>query len=217
MAQIRQSTVAEWRSHHKEGLETLKAEFLRSPNITKLFRQHVKLVDNMLASLWQQANIDPNTCLIAVGGYGRGELYPQSDIDLLILTNANENSQTSIERLIGSFWDIGLNIGHSVRSIEECAIEASKDITVLTNLMECRLLAGDHQLFNAFLEKVQSAINVPEFFSGKIKEQDNRYAKFNDTAYKLEPNIKESPGGLRDIHIVIWLARSILISNEKIA
>lgn len=215
MVQIHQSTVAEWRSHHKDSLEKLKAEFLRSPNITKLFRQHVKLVDNMLTSLWQQANIDTNTCLIAVGGYGRGELYPQSDIDLLILTNENENSQTSIERLIGSFWDIGLNIGHSVRSIEECAIEACKDITVLTNLMECRLVTGDHQLFNAFLEKVQSAINVQEFFSGKIKEQDNRYAKFNDTAYKLEPNIKESPGGLRDIHIVIWLARSILISNEK--
>lgn len=215
MVQIGQSTVAEWRSHHKDGLEALKAEYLRSPNITKLFRHHVKLVDNMLASLWQQANIDPNTCLIAVGGYGRGELYPQSDIDLLILTNSNENSQTSIERLIGSFWDIGLNIGHSVRTIEECAIEASKDITVLTNLMECRLLAGDHHLFNDFLEKIQSAINVPEFFHGKIKEQDNRYAKFNDTGYKLEPNIKESPGGLRDIHIVLWLARSILIANEK--
>ncbi len=216
MAQIRQSTVAEWRSYHKNGLQTLKTEFLRSPNITKLFRQHIKLTDNMLASLWQQANTSPNACLIAVGGYGRGELYPQSDIDLLILTASTETSQHSIEKLIGLFWDIGLNIGHSVRTLEECASEASKDITVLTNLMECRLIAGDVTLFQAFLEKVKSAINVPDFFNGKIKEQDNRYAKFNDTAYKLEPNIKESPGGLRDIHVVMWLARSLLISKDNI-
>lgn len=215
MTQIDQSAIKEWRTYHKSGLEKLKAEFLRSPNTAKLFKLHVKLIDGMLACLWQQAQIDQHACLIAVGGYGRGELHPQSDIDLLILTAPGENSQNAIEHLIGSFWDIGLNIGHSVRTLDECASEAAKDITVLTNLMECRLLAGDQQMFAAFLEKVQSATNVPDFFLGKLQEQDNRYAKFNDTAYKLEPNIKESPGGLRDLHMVMWLTRSILIAQEK--
>lgn len=215
MTQIDQSAIKEWRTYHKSGLEKLKAEFLRSPNTAKLFKQHVKLIDGMLACLWQQAHIDQHACLIAVGGYGRGELHPQSDIDLLILTAPGENSQNAIEHLIGAFWDIGLNIGHSVRTLDECASEAAKDITVLTNLMECRLLAGDQQMFAAFLEKVQLATNVPDFFLGKLQEQDNRYAKFNDTAYKLEPNIKESPGGLRDLHMVMWLTRSILIAQEK--
>jgi [protein-PII] uridylyltransferase len=215
MAQLPKSAITKWRAYQQSGLQNLKAEFHRSPDIAKLFRQHVKLVDHMLISLWQDVNIPHNACLIAVGGYGRGEFYPHSDIDLLILTTAVESTQDAIEHLIGFFWDIGLNIGHSVRTIEECASEASKDITVLTNLIECRLLAGDATLFQAFLQKVQSAIHIADFFNGKLKEQDNRYAKFNDTAYKLEPNIKESPGGLRDLHVVQWLARSVLISQEK--
>ena len=216
MVHLNKSDIAFWRHHHQDGIRTLKDAFLSTPNVRRLFRQHTALIDHMLKSLWQQANMGHGYCLIAVGGYGRGELYPYSDIDLLILTAADAPQQPAIEQLIGFFWDIGLNIGHSVRSLGECATEARKDITVLTNLMECRCIAGDQTLFQTFLKKVQSAIDVPAFLAGKFKEQDNRYAKFNDTAYKLEPNIKESPGGLRDLHIVMWLARSILISQEKI-
>lgn len=215
MAGLNKSTAAEWRLYHQNSIQKLKATYLRTPNIARLFKQHTALVDHMLASLWQQAHVDQSACLIAVGGYGRGELYPYSDIDLLILTPSADASSSQIEHLIGFFWDIGLNIGHSVRTLEECATEACKDITVLTNLMECRLIAGDATLFETFLNRVQSATDASTFFAGKLQEQDNRYAKFNDTAYKLEPNIKESPGGLRDLHMVIWLARSVLISLEK--
>ncbi len=209
--------VAFWRQHLKDGISALKADFTQTPNTSKLFKQHCKLVDRLLAEIWAQAHIAKQCCLIAVGGYGRGELYPHSDIDLLILLPEQSADNTlfnsSIELFIGLLWDIGLNVGHSVRSLSECIAEAQKDITVQTNLIESRLLIGDTTLYQSFLSDINSTMNVQAFFATKLKEQDNRHAKFNDTAYNLEPNIKESPGGLRDLHMIMWLTRSLNMSK----
>ncbi|PPC92627.1 MAG: [protein-PII] uridylyltransferase [Methylotenera sp.] len=209
------SRAAFWRLHHKQGLAALKSEFARNPNTTKLFKQHCTLIDNLLMSVWKEAGIDPDCALIAVGGYGRKELYPYSDIDLLILLPENHLNDAEVnnrvEALIGLLWDIGLNVGHSVRSLEECIAEAKKDITVQTNLLEARLLIGDEAFYEQFLREVKNTLNLRHFFDAKLQEQDNRHAKFNDTAYNLEPNIKESPGGLRDLHMILWLTRSMNI------
>jgi [protein-PII] uridylyltransferase len=209
------NTTTFWRQLLKDGAETLKADFTQSANTTRLFKNHCKLIDDLLANIWTQSDIHPSCCLIAVGGYGRGELYPHSDIDLLILVSENGIQGTPLEQAITAFigllWDIGLNIGHSVRSLNDCIAEAKNDITVQTNLIESRLLTGNLTLYQNFLMSVQHSMNVQAFLKAKIKEQASRHTKFNDTAYNLEPNIKESPGGLRDLHSIIWLSRSLNI------
>lgn len=213
--------IAIWRQQLKAGFATLKADFLQKPNTTRLFKQHCKLIDGLLAAIWAQACIDSSCCLIAVGGYGRGELYPHSDVDLLILIPEllPENAATStinsnIEIFVGLLWDIGLDVGHSVRTLSECVNEAKKDITVQTNLIESRLLTGKTKLYQDYLSQISNTMDAASFFIAKLKEQDSRHAKFNDTAYNLEPNIKESPGGLRDLHMIVWIAHSLNMRNR---
>jgi [protein-PII] uridylyltransferase len=219
------SNIATLRQYLKNGFLALKTDFLKTPNNTRLFKQHCKLIDSLLVSIWEQANIDKCCCLIAVGGYGRGELYPYSDIDLLILIPEFDDLQVSasinakLEALVGLLWDIGLNVGHSVRSLSECIQEAKKDITVQTNLIESRLITGDNNFYEDFLSGINHTFNSPtaiaNFFVAKLKEQNNRHAKFNDTAYNLEPNIKESPGGLRDLHMILWIAQSLNMASSR--
>jgi len=216
--EIEKSKILSLRQSLKDGFLALKTDFTENPNITRLFRQHCKLIDQLLVEIWAELQIDSRCCLIAVGGYGRGELYPHSDIDLLILlpehTHNNTRLNSDIERLIGLMWDLGLNVGHSVRSLTECIIEAKKDITVQTNLLESRLLSGNKTLYQGFLAGTRQALDPIAFFNAKLEEQDQRHAKYNDTAYNLEPNIKESPGGLRDLHMIIWVARSLNLSGS---
>lgn len=219
------NNIAEHRQYLKDGFLALKTDFLKSPNNTRLFKQHGKLIDSLLLSIWLQANIDKRCCLIAVGGYGRGELYPYSDIDLLILIPEPSELQTGsdinvkLEALVGLLWDIGLNVGHSVRSLSECISEAEKDITVQTNLIESRLIIGETSFYQKFLDRIIESISSPKsiasFLKAKLKEQTHRHAKFNDTAYNLEPNIKESPGGLRDIHMILWIAKTINLASAR--
>ena len=219
------NNISSWRQYLKQGFATLKSEFLQKPNNTRLFKQHCKLIDLMLISIWQQAKIDKRCCLIAVGGYGRGELYPYSDIDLLILLpesdglHADETVNKSLEALVGLLWDIGLNVGHSVRNLNECIDEAKKDITVQTNLIEARLLAGSNTLYQTFLGEINQTLSAPAditaFFAAKVREQNSRHSKFNDTAYNLEPNIKESPGGLRDLHMILWITKSLNMASGR--
>ena len=206
-----------WRQQLKIGYQALEADFLSHAQQHRLFKQHCQLIDGLLKEIWQQTVTSDSCSLIAVGGYGRAELYPHSDIDLLILVpeSAINDKQINhqLETLIGWLWDIGLSVGHSVRSLNECMTEASKDITVQTNLMEYRYLDGNPSLYNAFVAETEKAFDKPEavarFFHAKLQEQQQRHAKFNDTAYNLEPNIKESPGGLRDLHMILWLMRSL--------
>lgn len=195
------------------GLARIKNEFQQKPNIAKLFNQHCELIDRLLVELWSKSQANTSCCLIAVGGYGRGELYPYSDIDLLLLipddSESNQALNQDIEHLIGLMWDMGLNVGHSVRTLDECVSEAQKDVTVQTNLLESRLLAGDHAQYQKLVAITHHFDTPMAFFTEKLKEQQKRHAKFNDTAYNLEPNIKESPGGLRDLHMISWLARTL--------
>ena len=145
------------------------------------------------------------------GGYGRGELHPGSDIDLLILLRNSDHVryQERLEQFLVFLWDIGLEVGHSVRSLQECEDEASRDITIATNLMESRPLAGSHSLFEAMRDATGPQRIWPSrrFFEAKWQEQIARHHKYHDTAYNLEPNVKEGPGGLRDSQMIGWVAK----------
>ena len=203
-----------WRGELKTQQQALERAFFTHKNPTRSLKNHAKCIDNLLKTIWLRAKLHAGCSLIATGGYGRGELFPYSDIDLLILipeniaeTQANIQNQ-EIEALIGALWDIGLNVGHSVRNLQECLTEANNDATVQTNLLEARLLVGNKAQFKQFLNAIEQGLSAPLFLAAKTREQDNRHAKFNDTAYSLEPNIKESPGGMRDLHSILWIARS---------
>lgn len=205
-----------WRQRLQTEQAVLKARFAEDANTSRLLKQHSKLVDILLQDIWRTARISKDVCLIAVGGYGRGELFPYSDIDLLILLpeQASAEINQSIASLIGLFWDIGLAVGHSVRSLSECSEEAAKDATVQTNLLEARYLSGDRQLYRQLEVLLGDLIKPADFFQAKMQEQRQRHARFNDTAYNLEPNIKESPGGLRDLQNVLWIARSLGLGHD---
>ena len=128
--------------------------------------------------------------------------------------NPDASLNERIERVVGLFWDIGLAVGHSVRNLDECIAEAKKDVTVQTNLLESRLIIGNPSLFTSFQTQMSSAMDVGAFFNAKLQEQEQRYARFDDTAYNLEPNIKESPGGLRDLQVVLWILRSLDLGSD---
>lgn len=205
------SNVVFWRNQLKQQQAQIKADFLERGNVARMLHQHAKVVDQSLIEIWHGSLIDTRVCLIAVGGYGRGELFPSSDVDLLILLPEHSEIQTlsSIEQLVGVFWDIGLAVGHSVRTLSECIQHAGEDVSTLTNLLEARLLAGDLALFQHFQHAISQALNPASFFDLKIAEQRQRHQRFYTSAYNLEPNIKESPGGLRDIHTIFWIAASL--------
>ena len=185
--------------------------FLEGGEARALVQENAQFADIILHYAWHQQTWDDNISLIAVGGYGRGELHPHSDIDLLILMHRNkaEHYRERIEKFLAFLWDIQLQIGHSVRSISQCVVEAKADITVATNIMETRLICGNPYLRNTLLEKTGPNKLWPsaKFYSGKIDEQKKRHRKHDDTEYNLEPNIKEAPGGLRDIQLINWTAK----------
>jgi len=206
---MQDSPVSIWRERLRSGNAAIRAAFEQKPDSARMLRDQCRLVDQLLRDIWHQFGLPESACLIAVGGYGRGELFPQSDVDILILlANDDETGLAeALEKLIGLFWDIGLAIGHSVRTLSECLDEAAKDVTVQTNLLEARLLTGQQQLYDEFGKAVIQSLDPCTFFAAKVREQVQRHARFNDTAYNLEPNIKESPGGLRDLQNVQWIAR----------
>ena len=180
--------------------------------IDALVAQRAWLIDQILLSAWREAGLDPGRfALLAVGGYGRGELHPGSDVDVAIVTG-RETLDEEHQRIAGYvrfLWDIGLDIGHSVRTVEDCETEAGSDITVMTNLMEARLLSGSPALYRGMREATAPDRIWPPaaFFEAKLAEQTARHARFHGTAHNLEPNIKEGPGGLRDIHTIAWVAK----------
>lgn len=188
--EVSKERIAFLRANLKKQFLALKEDFNLQPNTTRLFKQHCKFIDHLLIELWSDLHIDPACCLIAVGGYGRGELYPYSDIDLLVLIpnepQENRALNQSIENLIGLMWDLGLNIGHSVRNLDECITEAQKDITVQTNVLESRLLTGSGNMYQDFLASIAKNLSPIDFLKAKLQEQELRHSKFNDTAYNLE-------------------------------
>ena len=179
-------------------------------NTKRLLRRHCTLVDSTLAKLWRSSGIGNRASLIAVGGYGRGELYPYSDVDVLILVSSGGNAEirSRLELLIGQFWDIGLEVGHSIRTLDECFETAASDITIQTNLIEARRIAGDARLARELDVGVRLHLDPKTFYTAKKLELEQRHAKHQDTPYSLEPNCKESPGGLRDLQVILWIARA---------
>ncbi len=180
----------------------------------RLLRQLAQLVDRQLQQLWALIELPGDAVLAAVGGYGRGELFPYSDVDVLVLlpdgVEAHQPGplKTVLENFITACWDVGLEIGSSVRTQGECLIEAAGDLTVQTALLEARRLAGPAPLFARLAEGLQRQIDPLAFLRGKTLEMQQRHGKHEDTPYALEPNCKESPGGLRDLQVLVWIARA---------
>ena len=185
----------------------LEQNFLQHGKVSRLLGAHSRLIDHYLQSVWKQLALPQQIALVAVGGYGRGELYPYSDIDLLILLDSepDEDLQQKLQQLIGVLWDIGMEVGHSIRTVDQCLNE-SVDITVQTNLMEARLLTGDAKLFGSLHQAVRQHLDPRRFFLAKLDEQKQRHKRFLDSDFNLEPNLKESPGGLRDLQTITWIA-----------
>lgn len=190
----------------------LDQQFLAGHSIRELIRLRARVVDTLLQQLWERhAWPGDDICLVAVGGYGRSELHPHSDIDLLILLTDEHATlyHRTIERFVTELWDLHLNIGHSVRTLTECCTDAAADVTIVTSLMESRPLAGHSSLYKHLVHCIRppGIWTSPDFFRAKWAEQEARHHKYGDTGYSLEPNVKHSPGGLRDIQTVGWVAK----------
>ena len=195
------------------GAELLKERFVADDAIENLVFDRARLVDIALRAAWVRhaGRFAGDLALVAVGGYGRGELHPSSDIDIMVLLPKSDSSdwQPDIEKFLTFLWDIGLEVGHSVRSIDDCQRESLADISVATTLFEARLLAGPESLFAGMRRALapDRLWSSQDFFEAKCREQAERHHRYFDTAYNLEPNVKSSPGGLRDIQTIGWVAK----------
>ena len=210
---LKASPIAAFKKVIRKAREVLDARFVAGRDIRRLIEDRAWFIDQILRAAWGRFDWDSGAeiALVAVGGYGRGELHPYSDIDLLILLDDSDHEKfrNSIEGFLTLLWDIGLEVGQSVRSVQECAEEARADLTVITNLMESRTIAGPEHLRQKMLKVTSPSEMWPskEFFLAKRNEQAARHSKYNNTEYNLEPNVKGSPGGLRDIQTILWIAR----------
>ena len=181
--------------------------------MTALVASRSRFADGVLSLAWRRFGLEDDTrrALVAVGGYGRGELHPGSDIDLLILTRRTlqRGEQEKVKSFLAFLWDIGLAVGNSVRTVSECVNQARRDVTVATNLLDGRLVSGSTGLFERMRERTgpNRIWSSRRFFEAKMEEQRERHHRFDDTAYNLEPNVKDGPGGLRDIQTIAWVAR----------
>lgn len=195
LAALRQSAVADFQTH---------------PRPQWLLKTLCRDVDKVLSAIWRSVGLPSSLALVAVGGYGRGELFPHSDVDVLVLLDAPPDGalNAKLESFIQQLWSLGLTIGHSVRTVEECVQEAANDITIQTSLLESRLVTGNRKLFRQMQARYDAAMNPQAFFIAKTLETRQRHLKFGDTPYSLEPNCKEGPGGLRDLHVILWVAKA---------
>lgn len=217
------ATLADLRQQFKAGKQALVDGFLAErptqASAQRLLRRLARHVDDTLRTLWAQAGMPTGSCLAAVGGYGRGELFPYSDVDVLVLlpdgVEAHQPGavKTALEGFITACWDVGLEIGSSVRTLGECLSESAADVTIQTALLEARPLAGEANLFRLMHKRFMQAMDARAFLRAKTLETLQRHTKFDDTPYALEPNCKESPGGLRDLQMLVWIARAAGLGN----
>jgi len=208
--QTSQLSVEKYKSFRAELLKLLKKRFDTQVTIYELISLNTSIIDAFLKSIWNAFGIPRDAAtLIAIGGYGRRELFPESDIDIMIVLKDEKNTtvKSKIESFLTFLWDINLHIAQSVRTINDCVVESKNDITVLTSLMEHYYLAGNKDLYKQVVDIVNSKKIWPskKYFKEKRQELENRHQKFGSTANHLEPNVKENPGGLRDIHTLRWL------------
>ncbi len=196
---------ARWRRWLSDEKARLKCEYSQHQLPRKFLAAHTAVVDQALRGLWRELGLPADWALVAVGGYGRGTLFPHSDVDVLVLVPDGTNAQP-VEAFIGLLWDCGIEPGHSVRTGAQCVEEAERDVTVLTSLTETRLICGDAALFAAMHTAVLKVVHPREFFNAKLDEQRARHTRALDAAFRLEPNIKENPGGMRDLQTIHWVA-----------
>ena len=207
-----QSAIPCFRDALRQADSTLAARFHDHEPIEALVQHRALAIDEVIVTAWEcfAGGLGERCALVAVGGYGRGELHPHSDIDLLVVLS--EGGSVRVDEAVSGFltflWDIGLEVGHSVRTPQECAAQSEDDVTVLTTLMEARLLSGPVALFEAMQQRIakERMWDSAAFFEAKHAEQLARHHRYDDTGYNLEPNIKASPGGLRDIQTIAWIA-----------
>ena len=204
------------KSQLKAGRQTVIAGFREDGMPEKLLRNLRQVVDGVLCTAWQEAALPPETALVAVGGFGRGELFPYSDVDLLILLHQAPDADTRarLEELVQLLWDLGLEIGSSIRTVDECMSESQADITVQTSLLEARLVCGNQALFDEMQARYNAAMDPQAFFHAKMLEMKQRHAKYEDTPFSLEPNCKESPGGLRDLQVILWMVKAAGLASS---
>ena len=197
--------------------ESLAASGASSRGIHARLQRLAKHTDHTLQTLWSLADMPPQAALVAAGGYGRGELFPYSDIDVVLLLDDSAEHcrveddpqlKAKIEQFISNCWDTGLEIGSSVRTVANCVLESAKDVTVQTSLLEARLITGNKKNFERLKKQLASVLDAKAFFIAKTLELRQRHNKFENTPYALEPNCKESPGGLRDLQVILWVARA---------
>ena len=209
----------QFRQHKTELIDSFKHQSPSAPAATRLLRDLARHVDQTLVSLLGIHPLPAGAALLAVGGYGRGELFPYSDVDVLVLLPSRPEASApvpteGVSEFITACWDIGLEIGSSVRTSAECAEEAGRDVTIQTALLEARLIHGPRPLWREFLAAVQAQMNPAAFLRAKTMEMRQRHLKFESTPYALEPNCKESPGGLRDLQVLVWVARAAGLGED---
>jgi len=210
----------EYRAGKALILERMGAPGASARDVRQSMHKLSRQADAMLTQLWTLAGLASPFALLGVGGFGRGELFPYSDVDVLVLLPDGHSPETDaalkgkIETFIGYCWDVGLEIGSSVRTLSDCIAEAEKDVTVQTALLEHRLITGNAALLKAFKAAFFAAIDAQAFFVAKTLEMRQRHTKFEDTPYSLEPNCKESPGGLRDLQVILWVAKAAGYGDE---
>lgn len=194
--------------------EALKSAYQKRPQPDRNLRRHAAVVDDAVRRIATDIVLPGNIAIVAVGGYGRGFLFPASDVDLLVLLPDGTAADANVEAFVSLLWDVGLEPGISVRTLTECVEEAVKDVTVDTGLLEMRGVWGDLDLVEQLQRTLKKSRSVGAFFAAKIEEQKRRHARHNDVALNLEPNIKDSPGGLRDLQTVLWLAKAADLGDD---
>jgi [protein-PII] uridylyltransferase len=194
----------------KDKRETAISAFKTRPNADRFLYDLRRATDGALKQLVRCHPLPKHAALTAVGGYGRGELYPYSDVDLLILLEQSptKSDAARLEAFVAALWDLGIEPGYSVRTIEDCLRESETDITVQTCLLETRFICGRRSLVNQFNKAMLAHLDPKAFYSAKLAEMRQRHTRYQETPYALEPNCKESPGGLRDLQVIRWLARA---------
>ena len=209
-----QARVGHWKQRLAAQRAQLRKQFAARESPRDLLRRQTAMVDRQLKEMWASHAMPRNAALAAVGGYGRGDQFPCSDVDLLILLSAAADPVLArkVEDFIGTLWDSGIEVGHSVRTVDECVTIAATDVTVQTTLLEARLLAGKRDLYARFVRRMRDALDPAGFMQAKLLEQQQRHARYAATT--LEPNIKESAGGLRDLQTILWIARAAGIGKS---
>ena len=216
LAQLTKLTLA--REHYRAGktalFESLATSGASVRGIHGMLQKLARHTDTTLQKLWVFADFPPDACLVAAGGYGRDELFPHSDVDVVLLlpdycaVDDNPQLKAKIETFISNCWDSGLEVGSSVRTVADCVLEATKDVTVQTSLLEARLVVGSKKNFIRLQKQLAGVLDAKAFFVAKTLELRQRHNRFENTPYALEPNCKESPGGLRDLQVILWVAHA---------